>query len=200
MLNENVVWGFLTTEALMERVVSTVHGLGGRTVISFTVPNIPGIHPINVPVVFDKRAAADRPGKPNVTALAKEIISANPNAFVIANGVHDDDERVLTFQSAKGYNGLEDRDVYIIVTNLAPDQYEKLNVIGQFLDIPDIIDLHYRDQIAQAVGRNRGFRQSRTGSTRTVIVTTQRLFERLSRMHADDSARIQLVPTCSKQW
>ena len=103
--------------------------------------------------MFDKRAAADRLGKPNVTALAKEIISANPNAFVIANGVHDDGERVLTFQSAKGYNGLEDRDVYIIVTNLAPDQYEKLNVIGQFLDIPDIIDLHYRDQIAQAVGQ-----------------------------------------------
>ena len=127
-------------------------------------------------------------------------MSANPNAVVIANGVHDDGERVLTFQSAKGYNGLEDRDVYIIVTNLAPDQYEQFNVIGQFLDIPNIIDLHYRDQISQAVGRNRGFRQSRTGSTRTVIVTTRRLFERLSQIHAADDARVQLIPTSSKQW
>jgi hypothetical protein len=62
--------------------------------------------------LLDKRAAADRPAKPNVTALANEIMSANPNAVVIANRVND--ERVLTFQGAKGYNGLEDRDVYII--------------------------------------------------------------------------------------
>ena len=200
MLNEKVAWGFLTTETLMEKVVSTVHAMAGRAALSLTVPNIPGIHPIKVPVVFDKRAAADRLGKPKVTALAKEIISANPNAFVIANGVHDDGERVLTFQSAKGYNGLEDRDVYIIVTNLAPDQYETLNVIGQFLDIPNVIDLHYRDQIAQAVGRNRGFRQSRMGATRTVIVTAKRLYDRLSQMHADDDARVRLVPTGSNQW
>ena len=45
MLNENVAWGFLTTEALMERVVSTVHDMAGRTVISFTVPNIPAFIP-----------------------------------------------------------------------------------------------------------------------------------------------------------
>jgi hypothetical protein len=51
MLNENVAWGFLTTETLMEKVVSTVHAMAGRAALSFTVPNIPGIHPINVPVV-----------------------------------------------------------------------------------------------------------------------------------------------------
>ncbi len=91
--------------------------------------------------------------------MAKEICEANPNAVVIADGVKGND-RVLTFQSAKGVNGLEEKDIYIILTNLAPAKYEELNVLGQWLEMPDIIQTYYQDQINQAVGRNRGFRQS----------------------------------------
>ena len=67
---------------------------------------------------------------------------------------------MLTFQKAKGANHLADRDIYIIVTHLNPDHYAELNVVGQWLEIPDVIELYYRDQISQAVGRNGGFRDT----------------------------------------
>jgi len=34
----------------------------------------------------------------------------------------------------------------------------ELNVLGQWLGRPDIIRMHYEDEINQAVGRNKGFR------------------------------------------
>jgi hypothetical protein len=81
---------------------------------------------------------------------------------------------VLTFQSAKGANHLADEDIYIIVTHLHPMQYAKLNVIGQWLRIPDVIDLYYRDQISQAVGRNKGIRGDGK-DRRTVVIASYRL-------------------------
>ena len=83
-------------------------------------------------------------------------------------------ERVLTFQKAKGANDLADRDIYIIVTHLAPEHYAELNVVGQWLGIPDVIELYYRDQISQAVGRNKGFRDTGNGR-KTVVIASSRL-------------------------
>jgi hypothetical protein len=76
----------------------------------------------------------------------------------------------------KGRNDLIDKDIYIVMTHLAPDQYADLNVIGQWLGIPNIINLFYMDQINQAVGRNQGFRQSNQRETKTVLITSKRLF------------------------
>jgi hypothetical protein len=70
----------------------------------------------------------------------------------------------------KGSNDLAGNDIYVIVTPLAPGQYARLNVIGQWLGIPDIIALHYQGIINQAVGRNTGFRQQE--GTKTVVVTS----------------------------
>jgi hypothetical protein len=33
-------------------------------------------------------------------------------------------------------------------------------VVGQWLEVPEVINVHYQDQINQAVGRNTGFRQA----------------------------------------
>jgi hypothetical protein len=88
-----------------------------------------------------------------------------------------DVERVKKFQGAKGMNGLEEKDIYIIPTYLNGALYAKLNVIGQWLGIPNIIQLHYQDQINQAVGRNRGFRQSSLrDDTKTVVICSNRLW------------------------
>jgi hypothetical protein len=196
--SEATKWSFLTTEALTTKVVEAVFRLNHRQLFTFTLPDIPDIHPIKVPVVIDPRAAADQGGKPKVSALAAEIVDANPDAYVISDGVKDVD-RVLTFQKAKGFNGLEDKDVYIILTNLAPAKYEELNVLGQWLDIPGIISMFYQDQLNQAVGRNRGFRQSTTRNTRCVVITTKRLYESvISKLGM--SGRVQLYRSDTKEW
>jgi hypothetical protein len=126
------------------------------------------LFPVSVDLFVDKRAS-----KRGIKELAREIIDANPDAWVICNNV-DGIDRVLTFQTAKGANHLADKVIYIIITHLAPEHYAELNVIGQWLGIPDVIDLYYRDQISQAVGRNRGIRGD-DKDLRTVVITSPRL-------------------------
>src|ERR1017187_5282266 len=110
-----------------------------------------------------------------VTNLAQEITESNRNAIVISDMVCGVD-RVMNFQSMKGVNGLEANDVYISVTCLSPDKYAELNVVGIWLDIPNIIQAYYQDQINQAVGRNRGFRQSPDRETKVTLITSRRLW------------------------
>ena len=132
----------------------------------------PFLYPIKVPLFIDPRARANQTEKPGVIQLAKEILDANPHAVVIANGTKGNVEGVQTFQGCKGRNDLIDKDIYIVITHLAPDQYAALNVIGQWLGIPNIINLFYMDQINQAVGRNQGLRQSNQRETKTVLITS----------------------------
>ena len=67
-----------------------------------------------------------------------------------------------------------DRDIYIIVTHLNPEHYAQLNAVGQWLQIPDVIELYYRDQISQAVGRNKGFRDTGNGR-KTIVIASSKL-------------------------
>ena len=141
--------------------------------------------------MIDKRAAAAQQGKAKITALAEEILSANSRAIVIANGAKLHDARIKTFQRAKGLNGLNDNDIFIIVTFLPPEQYAELNVIAGWLAIPDAIQRFYEDQISQAVGRNTGFRRSER-PTKTVLICSPRLAHMLRDCFKDSSARIRL--------
>ena len=155
---------FLTTEALVSDALTRIFDgkLSTRDLIVLDLNTAGDLFPIEVPLVTDNRAAADRSGKPKITALAGEILGANPNAILIANGVEGSDPRIKTFQRAKGLNGLNDRDIYVIVTCISPDQYAELNVVGGWLEMPDVIQRYYEDQISQAVGRNTGFRKSKS--------------------------------------
>lgn len=178
---------FLTTEAIVTEVIEAVlsRRKDGPRPLRLDLTRLPGAFPISVPMRLDKRAAADRPNGRRVSALAGDILNGNGNAVVISDGTHGV-EGVLSFQAAKGRNGLECRDISVIVTNLAPAKYAELNVLGQWLGRRDIIGLHYQDQIDQAVGRNRGFRHSDPNS-RTQIVTSQRLWVRvLSKLNSPD--------------
>jgi hypothetical protein len=168
----------LTTEKLVCDAVEKAIKVKTRFAGRLDLTNAPGIYPIRVPVVIDARAGADQDGKEKVSALVLEILSRNDNAVVISDGVSRDvkNERVLTFQGAKGVNGLEDRDVYIVVTQLHPDKYAQLNVLGQWLERPDVIETYYSDQINQAVGRNKGFRDN-GNDRKTVLITSARLWE-----------------------
>jgi len=167
---------YLTTESLMTEVVRAAYRKQAMfkddkrraRLVCARIDPPSELFPIPVPVYIDKRANAE-----NAAKLAREITEANPNAVVICNRVKDN-ERVLTFQKAKGANRLADRDVYVIVTHLAPEHYAQLNVVGQWLGIPDVIELYYRDQVSQAVGRNKGFRDTGKGR-KTVVITSSQL-------------------------
>ena len=98
----------------------------------------------------------------------------------------------------KGSNVLADNDIYVIVTPLAPGQYARLNVIGQWLGIPDIIALHYQGLINQAVGRNTGFRQQ--DGTKTVVVASLRMRKIVPEAVNQLSPRVLLYQVGEKPW
>jgi hypothetical protein len=191
----------ITTEHLVCDVAERAILKGARTRSRrLDLTDIPGVYPIRIPVWIDARAAADREGDKRVSALAAEILAANQNAVVISDGVREADRlRVLTHQSAKGRNGLEHNDVFVVVTNLAPAKFAELNVLGQWLDLDKVIEVHYADQINQAVGRNRGFRDKETGSL-TAVITSLRLWSStLSKLH-DGATRNLLYLSADAPW
>lgn len=191
---------FLTTERVVTEVIETAlrRSRGVRDPFRLDLTDLPGVYPISVPTCLDKRAAADRAAGRRVSELAEEILQGNSNAIVISDSTKGIDG-VLSFQAAKGRNGLEDKDIYIIVTNLSPEKYAELNVLGQWLGLPEVIGLHYQDQIEQAVGRNRGFHQS-SADTKTVVVTSLRLWSKVLSKLGDGAGRSRLYEMNQKPW
>jgi hypothetical protein len=176
---------FLTTESLVAKVIEGAFQkilershAAHREVMSLVIDQVPPIYPVKIPVEFDQRAAADRRGGDRISALARQIVAENETALVIADGVRNVD-RVLTFQKMKGQNGFVERDISIVLTCLNPEKFAELNVLGQWLDIEDVIDRFYDDQLNQAIGRNRGFRLSEKKSTATRVITTSRLWQQV---------------------
>jgi hypothetical protein len=131
--------------------------------------------------------------------LAHEILAANPHAIVISDGVPGV-EVAKTFQSMKGLNGLEERDVYVILTCIAPEKFAELNVIGQWLGNQEIIVDYYQDQINQAVGRSRSFRESTTRLTKSVVIASPRSWNSVLSKLQDRAPRVQLYLTNERLW
>ena len=171
-----------------------------RPLFRLVLDDVPGVYPINVPIFLDARARADRKdGMQGVSALAAEIAAADPNAIVISDGVSGGVPNVYTFQSMKGLNGLERKNLYIILTWLAPDKYAELNVLAQWLGCGRVIEQHYQDQINQAAGRNRGFRQAEAPAN-TVVFASKALWSGfLCRLEAG-APRTRLFLTKDQSW
>jgi hypothetical protein len=91
----------------------------------------------------------------------------------------------------------EDNDIFVVVTCLSPDKYAELNVIGQWLEIPDIISEYYQDQINQSAGRNRGFRQSSDRETKTTLITS-RLWKSVLSKLSECNPRVQLYESVDR--
>lgn len=130
--------------------------------------------------------------------MCREVLASNKNAVVISNGAKGTDG-VLNYQLAKGRNGLEDKDIYIVVTHIGPEEYAQLNVLGQWLGRSDVIEVYYSDQINQAVGRNRGFRDNGC-DTKTVVITSLRLWGSLLKRFQSGATRTLLYEENIKPW
>ena len=65
---------------------------------------------------------------------------------------------------------------------------------------PHIIQAYYQDQINQAVGRNRGFRQSHDQETKTVLIASRRLWKSVLTGLLDGAPRVQFYEITDKPW
>lgn len=112
---------FVTTEALVTEVIETVLRKAGFHPGRVDLRDVPGIYLIKVPTFIDPRAGANQPKGERVSVLAREILGSVDDGIVISDGAKGIDG-VLSFQSAKGVNGLEEKDVYVIALVARADE------------------------------------------------------------------------------
>ena len=188
-------WIFLTTERFTTEAIAALYDAKlGRSLLRLDLDNLPGVYPVDVPVVKSKKAKAQK-----IQELASEILASSEATVVIADGLGDvRGERARTFQGMKGYNGWSDKDVFIVLTFLAPEVYARLNALGLWLGLEDTIAKYYAAQLSQAVGRNTGFRKK--PGTKTVVVATDGLLRLIQTKLARFAPRVRLEVSPETFW
>lgn len=185
---------YLTTEAFTTEAITSVYEKASEQLFKLELDDLPPLYPIYMPVVKDKRARAQQ-----IQELAKEILASSDTTVVIADRLGElKGERAMTFQGMKGHNGLSDKDVYIVVTFLAPEVYAELNVLGQWIGQPDTVAKYYAAQISQAIGRNTGFRQHQ--GTKTAVVISDGLLRLVRPFFKNLRTRFVLRPVPDRVW
>jgi hypothetical protein len=192
--NSATGWMYLTTERFTTDVIAAVYDKAKRPLLKIELDQLPSLYPIEVPVVKDKRAKVQ-----TVQVLTQEILDSSETAVVISDRLGElKSERAMTFQGMKGHNGLSDKDVYILVTFLAPEVYAQLNTLGQWIGDRDTVSQYYAAQISQAVGRNTGFRKK--PGTKTVIVISDGLLRLIGPKLETLDTRFVLQPVPDRMW
>jgi hypothetical protein len=143
-------------------------------------------------LVLDDRAAADRPDKPRISALASEIHEKHPGTMIISDGLGGS-PGTITHHRGKGRNDLWDRDLVTVLMYLSPDVYARLCLLAQEFNIPDIIRTHYRDVLFQALGRNRGMRRHKSKPTKHEVIMSGRLYRDLGMKKLTEGHRYSLI-------
>ena len=191
----SINWTFLTTERWVTEIVSAVYGKQQKKpLMRLDLDNLAGVFPVHVPVSINSSARAK-----DVQTLTQEILNSNADAAVIADGLDWlKGDRAKSYLGMKGHNGFSQKDVYSIVTFMAPEVYARLNVMGQWIGQRDPVAQHYMAQISQAVGRKTAFRQK--AGTKAVIIASGGLL-RLIRSDLERlNGRVILHPSPERFW
>ena len=98
----------------------------------------------------------------------------------------------------KGYNQWSGKNVFIVLSFLAPEVYARLNALGLWLGLEDTIAKYYAAQLSQAVGRNTGFRKKQ--GTKTVVVATDGLLRLIQSKLARFAPRVRLEVSPETFW
>lgn len=188
-------WMFLTTESFTTEAIAALYRMKlNRPLLRLTLDNLPGVYPVDVPVIKNKHANTQ-----GIKKLATEILSGNNRNVVIADKLAElKGERARTFQGMKGYNGWSDENVFIVLTYIHPEVYGRLNALGQWLQVEDTIAKYYAAQLSQAVGRNTGFRK--TPGTKTVVVASAGLLRLMQAKLARFAPRVRLEISPETFW
>lgn len=126
--------------------------------------------------------------KKGIDQLVTELTDPNSGGYdqVIANMASGNN--VISHPSAKGRNDLDTTDIATVLTYMGETQYVVLNVVAQMFNVDDPISKFYRDQINQAMGRNRGQRRLSSPAAH-LLVLSPRLFRELGKMKFFGSGR-----------
>ena len=182
----------LTTERIPPRIIEQLHWNRGKkdeTDWSFAIRRWDHDHLFQIdrlPMRLDNRA-----NKSNVQELALALLDPDQGGFDRVISDISKNEKVISHRSVRGRNDLQEWNIATIMMYLGPVQYAELNVIAQLYGIDDAISLHYRDQLNQALGRNRGIRRSLTDAGRHQLVILPRLYRELGGRKFFRSGRYQ---------
>lgn len=134
------------------------------------------VSPDSVRLICDKQAS-----KSKIDALVADRLGSGFD-FVISDMMTGGlESRVSSHVSARGRNDLQDKNISTILRFLSQEEYCKLNIIGQFFGIDEVYQVHYRDLLNQAVGRNRGLRRNPTTPRDHEIIVSPTLFRCLGK-------------------
>lgn len=192
---DSTSWIFLTTESFTTEAIGALYKLKlKRPLLRLSLDNLPGVYPVDVPVVKNKHASAQ-----GIQKLATEILAGNNRNVVIADKLDAlKGERARTFQGMKGYNGWAEENVFIVLTHIHPEVYGRLNALGRWLAVDETIAKYYAAQLSQAVGRNTGFRKN--PGTSTVVVASARLLRLIQAKLSRFAPRVRLQLSAEKYW
>lgn len=192
---DSTSWIFLTTERFTTEAIAALYKLKfNRPLLQLNLDDLPGVYPVDVPIVKNKDANAQ-----GIQKLAKDILASNDRNVVIADRLNElKGERARTFQGMKGYSGWSDENVFVVLTHIHPEVYGRLNAVGRWLRLDDTIAKYYAAQLSQAVGRNTGFRK-RPG-TKTVVVASAGLLRLIQAKLARFAPRVRLQLNTDKYW
>ncbi|SDK00488.1 hypothetical protein SAMN05216338_107921 [Bradyrhizobium sp. Rc2d] len=192
---DSTSWIFLTTESFTTDAIAALYKLKlNRPLLRLSLDNLPGVYPVDVPVVKNKNASAQR-----IQKLATDILAGGNRNVVIADKLGDlKGERARTFQGMKGYNGWSDENVFVVLTYIHPEVYGRLNALSRWLELEETIGKYYAAQLSQAVGRNTGFRKK--PGTKTVVVMSPGLLRLMQAKLARFAPRVRLQLGPDKHW
>lgn len=141
---------------------------------------------------LDSRAAKDQQEQAKISALIEEFQTKHPEAKVITNNAGGF-ENAISHPGAKGSNNLRDRDLFTILQYLSPSKYAQLCLLASEFEMPDVIQLHYRDELFQAIGRNRGMRRDQSAPKSHSVIMSPRLYKELGKGALTADCRYELV-------
>ncbi|MCK1586932.1 hypothetical protein [Bradyrhizobium sp. 169] len=192
---DSTSWIFLTTERFTTEAIAALYKLKfNRPLLQLNLDNLPGVYPVDVPIVKSKNANAQ-----GIQKLAKDILANNDRNVVIADRLNElKGERARTFQGMKGYSGWSDENVFVVLTHIHPEVYGRLNAVGRWLRLDETIAKYYAAQLSQAVGRNTGFRKK--PGTKTVVVASAGLLRLIQVKLARFAPRVRLQLNTEKYW
>jgi hypothetical protein len=115
------------------------------------------IEPVPVNYVTDNLARRSSGKRKGVDALVEKLQVLIPDLKVITNYA-DTIPNGINHMSAKGSNDLDQENLGTIITFPAKELYAELCAIARRFDIDYTVKTSFRDQVFQAIGRNKGFR------------------------------------------
>lgn len=175
---------FLTTEAAPLAVAK--EAVSELLIVNLEPENVAMDY---VDVVLMRVTAANTQN--TVDALKVDLSSAFDDLQIITNSAQGHD--IISHFSARGRNDFAHKDILQVVHFPHPEVYERLQALNAYTGRTDLVMRTITDAINQTCGRNRGFRNTGTG-TEHMAIMPHRLYSLMVNSNAVAFLRYHLTP------